>query len=247
MKKKENYSRVTGYSPLECVDPNKQHHLVKINKQIIGCYYHSSDSDWILVAGTGSGLEAALVHEEFNIPTIGIDINIKSQPRKMTKKGLMFERQDIQNLAFKDDTFSLIYSYHVLEHVSDHVIAISEFRRVLKPGGVLFIGFPNKNRIFSYIGPSQKVSIIEKIKWNLIDFEDRVHGRFENRYGAHAGFTEKEFFQDASKFFTHIYPVRDLYMKLKYSKISSFIKLIMELGCAEKLFPSNYFICIKSH
>jgi hypothetical protein len=44
-------------------------------------------------------------------------------------------RMDIQDIQFADDTFDMIYCSHVLEHVENDRKAMSEFCRVLKPGG----------------------------------------------------------------------------------------------------------------
>jgi SAM-dependent methyltransferase len=41
-------------------------------------------------------------------------------------------------LPFEDDTFDFILSYQVFEHVRNYPEAVSEIRRVLKPGGVTF-------------------------------------------------------------------------------------------------------------
>ncbi len=44
-------------------------------------------------------------------------------------------RGDARNLAFPDDTFDVVITSEVLEHLQDDVAAISEMVRVLKPGG----------------------------------------------------------------------------------------------------------------
>jgi len=48
-----------------------------------------------------------------------------------------------ENLPFQDDTFDLIYSTNVLEHVSDPDKVIHEALRVLKPGGKMQFVIPN--------------------------------------------------------------------------------------------------------
>jgi hypothetical protein len=116
---------------------------------------------------------------------------------------------------------------------------------VLKPGGVLFIGFPNKNRLISYIGTSQQASVWDKIKWNINDYLYRLQGKFENIHGAHAGFTEKEFIRDASSVFETIDPVRNKYMILKYPNFGVIMTYIIKTKLEEFIFPSNYFICLK--
>jgi len=242
---KKGYDKTIGYSPLEDVDENKLWQLIKINKKIIDQYCLPAKNDMILVAGAGSGQEAVLINKEFQLKTIGVDLNINQNDLSYNKSDLFLQKQDLASLAFSGDTFSLVYCYHVLEHVSDHLAVLREVHRVLKPGGVLFIGFPNKNRLISYIGTAQKVSSLDKIKWNLTDYLDRLRGRFENKYGAHAGFTEREFIEDASRIFDSISSVRKSYMLLKYTNLSMLIKLIISIKLEEFVFPSNYYICTK--
>jgi hypothetical protein len=83
------------------------------------------------------------------------------------------------------------------------------------------------------------------IKWNINDFKYRLQGKFRNQYGAHAGFTQKEFMKDASKYFNKIIPVRYDYMSLKYIKYKKILKFLKYLKMDEFIFPSNYFICVK--
>lgn len=242
---KNIYSKTIGYSPLEFVDQDKLLQVIRVNKRIIDEYFLAGKEDKILVAGAGSGHEAVLIYKEFHLKTIGVDLNIDLHNLPSENLGLLFQRQDLTSLAFGRDTFSLIYCYHVLEHVADHMAVLKEIYRVLKPGGVLFIGFPNKNRLISYIGTSQKASGFDKIKWNVNDYIYRLQGKFENKYGAHAGFTEKEFIKDASSVFEKINPVRNNYMSIKYAKLGALISYIIKTKLEEFIFPSNYYICIK--
>ena len=50
---------------------------------------------------------------------------------------------DIQNIPYEDNTFDLIISSHVLEHVPDDFLALKEFYRVLKPNGKAVILIPS--------------------------------------------------------------------------------------------------------
>src|SRR3954453_23095102 len=50
---------------------------------------------------------------------------------------------DAENLPFEDNTFDVVFGHAVLHHIPDLPRAFSEFRRVLKPGGlVAFCGEP---------------------------------------------------------------------------------------------------------
>lgn len=50
--------------------------------------------------------------------------------------------QDLQALSFTDDSFDVITSSHVLEHVADPDRAFGELFRVLRPGGRLIFSIP---------------------------------------------------------------------------------------------------------
>lgn len=239
------YDQKIGFSALDNVDQSKMQHVITTCKQIIIRDYGILSNDIILVAGAGNGTEATLISESFMLRTVGVDLNIQKPPRVSPANLVTFQRQDLNYLAFMDNAFAIIYCYHVLEHVLSPFQVLSELKRVLKPDGVLFIGFPNKNRLISYIGTSQKATFREKLLWNFKDYENRLLRKFENRYGAHAGFTEKEYIEISSGLFSKVIQVRNQYMINKYSRYHNLIQLIINTGLSDFLFPSNYFICKK--
>ncbi len=49
---------------------------------------------------------------------------------------------DLQNIALPDESIDVLLTPHVLEHVPDTDRALSEIRRVLKPGGHMFLQVP---------------------------------------------------------------------------------------------------------
>ncbi|KAL3474302.1 S-adenosyl-L-methionine-dependent methyltransferase [Aspergillus californicus] len=48
-----------------------------------------------------------------------------------------FRTGDIHALDYEDDTFDIAHVHQVLQHISDPVKALSEMRRVVKPGGIV--------------------------------------------------------------------------------------------------------------
>jgi len=54
-----------------------------------------------------------------------------------------FRKLDATALDFNDQTFDAIISFETLEHISEYEKVIAEFKRVLKPSGVLLLSTPN--------------------------------------------------------------------------------------------------------
>jgi SAM-dependent methyltransferase len=51
-------------------------------------------------------------------------------------------KMDVHQIPFDADTFDVCFCNHVMEHVDDDIRAMSEIRRVLKPGGWAIIQSP---------------------------------------------------------------------------------------------------------
>ena len=49
---------------------------------------------------------------------------------------------DIQNFPFEDASFDVVFASHVLEYPANDIKAISELRRILKPGGIAVLPVP---------------------------------------------------------------------------------------------------------
>ena len=79
----------------------------------------------------------------------GIDISEVQLDRATKLAGrrgianIRFERGDIHELPFGDQSFDVAFAHNVLEHLRDPLRALREMRRVLKPGGVVGIHDPD--------------------------------------------------------------------------------------------------------
>jgi len=105
----------------------------------------------------------------------------------------------------------------VIEHVSDPRRSLAELARVLRPGGWLYVGTPNRRRVVGYVG-SYDASLREKIRWNASDYRARLAGRFRNELGAHAGYSQAELRRLLAADFVDHRPLTGDYLRFKYGR-----------------------------
>ena len=87
------------------------------------------------------------------------------------------ERVDVTDMQFADCTFDLLIANHVLEHVADDRLAISEVHRVLKPGGLAVLQTPYSQKLHStWSDPGVDNDLS---RWHAYGQEDhvRLYGR----------------------------------------------------------------------
>lgn len=99
-----------------------------------------------LDVGCGAGYSLMKAFTEFECEVQGIDPEPGAHGVGRFTDGLWKERPIIkgsaEQLPFPDESFDVVYSSHVLEHVKSEEHALQEMKRVLKPNGLLIIGMP---------------------------------------------------------------------------------------------------------
>lgn len=123
---------------------------------------------------------------------------------------------NILNLPFEDGSFDVVFYHHVIEHVSDPAASLDELWRILAPGGLIYVGTPNRHRAIGYLG-SPDATRREKVVWNVADYKARMRGKFRNEQGAHAGFTMSELVDLLKKNFVNVESLTAEYLSLKYA------------------------------
>ena len=198
----------------------------------------------VFVAGCGKGHEALFIRRELGGSLVGVDIDQKWQP------GLGADVPDFQLLAgsildlpFADDSFDVVFYHHVIEHVSDPAGSLRELARILRPGGLIYVGTPNRHRVVGYLG-SFDATTSEKLRWNLSEYRARLTNRFRNELGAHAGFSEKELYGLLAAEFTDIRFLTSDYLRFKYGGRlpQLFLAAVCSRGLREVAAPSVYAI-----
>ncbi len=192
----------------------------------------------VLVVGCGDGLEAGQLARQLGADVVGIDLGDEFEFDRLASEPATLLRMDGQALAFEDDSFDVIYSFHALEHMSEPHRALTEMRRVLRPGGIYLVGTPNKERLVGYIGSASPIA--DRIRWNLADWRARVAGRWSNAQGAHAGFTSRELLSMCADAFGDAKVVSDDYYLRLYAGRSRLVHALIGSGLSRWAYPAVY-------
>lgn len=204
----------------------------------------------VFVAGCGLGHEALHIRMNLEVPVTGVDIDHRWDPSCGADiDDFELLQESLLDLPFADNSFDIVFYHHVIEHVSDPEKSLDELQRILVPGGLIYVGTPNRHRAVAYFGSAGfDVTIADKIKWNMLDYRARLKGKFRNEYGAHAGFSQKELRQLLSDRFTAVEFLTSEYLHFKYE--SRLPRNVLDLLCSRPLIevaaPSVYAVGLKS-
>jgi SAM-dependent methyltransferase len=128
-----------------------QYHMVEVNhwwfvarRQIVRDLVLAGNADRtcsILEVGSSAGLLMTKLLRDGYTRVDGIDTSPDAIER-CRDAGLNAQIMDAQRLSFGDQSMDLITASDVLEHLEDERGALLEWRRVLKPGGLLIVFVP---------------------------------------------------------------------------------------------------------
>ncbi len=121
--------------------------------------------------GYGCELLSAFARE-----VVGVDVSEKAvmiAKQKYGHLGIHFQEIDGKRLPFEDDEFDMIVSCQVVEHIVDYDVYFGEMRRVLAPGGIVFLTTPNANL---RLDPGMK-------PWNRFHVREYLHDELESLLG----------------------------------------------------------------
>jgi SAM-dependent methyltransferase len=93
---------------------------------------------FVLDVGCGSGFVAERLSQA-GWRTVALDL---ADNRQTSGFEFLFARAEA--LPFRDECFSVVASNYVIEHIVDPAAHLSEVRRVLAPGGVIYLAMPNR-------------------------------------------------------------------------------------------------------
>ena len=158
-----------------------------------------SKKDVVLDLGCGNGQNTFKAAKKAK-KVIGVELDdalLKFAKKTATTKKLqnvIFTKADLEKrLKYKSDYFNKVLFLDVLEHLLNRNQILDEIKRVLKPGGLLFLGVPNKETswkkiqravgVCSYSDPDHKIEYSGKEISNLLNSH-----KFKIRYFGYGKF-----------------------------------------------------------
>jgi SAM-dependent methyltransferase len=92
---------------------------------------------------------------------------------ELLPSGVIFRQYDGWHIPYDSGFFDIITCNHVLEHIADSKVIMSELMRVLKPGGWLFIEVPNEKSLWGKPGG--------RFAGTVNFYDDQTHARHYRR------------------------------------------------------------------
>ncbi len=123
-----------------------------VRSQLKGLSAENEFSD-ALNLGTGEGDYDKMV-ASFSKNLVGVDVNVDDlEHARSLNRGVMnliYQVDDALNLSFPENSFNLVISSEVIEHVGQPEKMVQEIYRVLRPGGFAVLTFPSREFPLTY-------------------------------------------------------------------------------------------------
>jgi len=111
--------------------------------------YSSHKIKTFLDIGCGEGY-GLLEAESRGWNTFGVDI-ADNRLQQAMNNNITFINNDLMSAHFSDDFFDVVYMDSVLEHVLNPHEYLLEIKRIMKKGGIFYIGIPNEDSLLNTI------------------------------------------------------------------------------------------------
>lgn len=104
------------------------------------------ENNLVLEIGSGEGYGTSLISQNVS-KIIGLDVDPATVSNASSKYGserCMFRTYDGVSVPYAPDTFDIVISFQVIEHIENVPLYISEVYRVLRDNGIFILTTPNR-------------------------------------------------------------------------------------------------------
>ena len=133
----------------------------------------------VLDAACGDGYGAYTLAGTARTVT-GVDICPETVDRarnKYRRSNLSFVQGSVLSLPLADNSVDLVVSFETIEHLAEHEAMLDEFRRVLRPGGMLAVSTPDKP-VYAGLLPEPNQYHVKELHRH--EFVELLQSRFHN-------------------------------------------------------------------
>jgi len=141
----------------------------------------------VLDVACGSGVGSAYLLAVGASKVLGLDVDAEAIDFARTSyKKVQFLQGDATAIPLPDSSQDVVVSFETIEHIKDQHRLLLEFRRLLKPGGLLICSTPNRS-ISKWTNPNP----FHVHEMSATEFEDylrdvfpivEIHGQIRHRY-----------------------------------------------------------------
>lgn len=161
LKEKEFFDNWTGSKDYDVFTPGGYSSIIKVLKKLLGDRLEEGSK--LVDLGCGTGNFTVRAAEQLKGKIFGLDISMGAVRRTKAKNADIFcLGGDIEQIAFKDNSFDLVIFSGVLHHFEDLKESLREGYRVLKKNGVLFSYDPNLSNPFMWLYRHQRSPFFSK-------------------------------------------------------------------------------------
>ncbi len=165
---------------------------------------HGRDDVKVLDAGSGITFFPFLLASTFpevKVSCCDMDAELEGSFASITGNldvPIQFTRSALHELPYADASYDIVFSISVLEHTDNYAHIFREFRRILRPGGLVIVTFDvsldsaNKladenargvwqtaKEFFRPLGTATLESELQQLKFSSADFNNQVRSEFE--------------------------------------------------------------------
>jgi len=112
--------------------------------RVFSRHFDLGKGETVLDVGCGTGRLIPFIEEAIGEHGMLVELDLSIEMLKIGRMkhrtgGLHFVQADAHHLCLRDHLFSTVICMAFFPHISDKAYALSEFKRILKPGGIMMV------------------------------------------------------------------------------------------------------------